>query len=317
MKIVVVGAGAMGSRFGSALFTSGHDVTLVDSWIEHVDKINKNGLSVTDERGTRLIPITSVLPEEFSGRADLLLMFTKSMQTETMIKKCLHMIAKETEIVTLQNGIGNLEMLSKYISKDQLFAGTTTYASNLTEAGSVHAYGSGMIEMMHINGNRKEDAERIVTLLNAAGLVAKLSDDVMRSIWEKAAFNAVLNPLCTLTSSPVGTIGSYESIMEIIEGILEEIELISRAEGVSLDKRNVLSVIEGVFHPDMSAHHFSSMYHDIQRGRGTEIDYLNGAFIRKAHKHGISAPINTMIFHLIKIIENRFQMNDNISVQQV
>src|SRR5690606_9580962 len=126
-----------------------------------------------------------------------------------------------------------------------------------------------------------------------------------QSIWEKAAFNAVLNPLCTLTLNPVGRVGAYESIMEVISGILNEIEEIAEAENISFHKEKVRSVIKSVFDPKMSAHHYSSMYYDIHKGRQTEIDYLNGAVAQKGKEHDIPVPMNTLLFHLIKMLETK------------
>lgn len=305
MKIIIAGAGAMGSRFGSALVNSGCQVTLVDNWQKHIDKINQNGLIVTNEAGSSQVSIRASLPEGCCEKADLVIFFTKSMQTESMIKSCLHLLTEKTDVLTLQNGIGNIEVLSKYLSKNQLFAGTTTYAANLAEPGTVEAFGSGTIEIMHVNGERKEQAEKIVSLLNKAGLRTELSVDVIKSIWEKAAFNSVLNPLCTLTSSTVGIIGTYGGIADVVSEILKEVELVAHAEGVSLDRQKVMHVIDSVFDPAMSGHHYSSMYHDIQKGRPTEIDFLNGAIIQKAQKHKISVPYNTLIYHLIKMVENK------------
>lgn len=303
MNIIIAGAGAMGCRFGSALANSGFQVTLVDDWKEHIHKINRDGLIVTNEKGSSQVPIRASLPEKFHEKADLMIFFTKSMQTENMIKSCLHLITKKTDVLTLQNGIGNIEVLAHYLPEKQLFAGTTTYAANLAGPGSVEAFGSGTIEMMHVKDERNEHAKKIVSILNEAGLRTELSVDVYKSIWEKAAFNAVLNPLCTLTSSPVGTIGTYESIADVVSGILKEVELVAHAENVSLDRQKVMGIIDSVFDPAMSAHHYSSMYHDIQKGRSTEIDFLNGAIIQKAQKHKIAVPYNTLIYHLIKMLE--------------
>lgn len=295
----------MGCRFGSALTESGCQVTLVDDWQEHIHKINRDGLIVINEKGSSQVPIRASLPEMYDKKAGLMIFFTKSMQTESMIKSCLHLITEKTEVLTLQNGIGNIEVLSQYISENQLFAGTTTYAAKLEGPGTVEAFGSGTIEMMHVKDERKKQAKKIVSILNEAGLRTELSADILKSIWEKAAFNVVLNPLCTLTSSTVGTICTYGSIADVVSGILKEVELVAHAENVPLDRQKVMGVIDSVFDPAMSGHHYSSMYHDIQKGRPTEIDFLNGAIIQKAQKHKIAVPYNTLVYHLIKMLENK------------
>lgn len=305
MNITIVGAGAMGSRFGSALFNGGYEVSLLDTWKKHIEEINRNQLKIENEKGTMNVPIHASLPEENKQKADLIIIFTKSTATEEMIKRCLHLVTRETKVLTLQNGIGNIEILSKYIPKKQLFAGTTTYTANLKEPGYVAAYGSGDIEIMHVDGERLDEAKKIVSLFNDSGLRTTLSSNVIKSIWEKTAFNSVLNTLCTLTSSTVRIVGSYDSIEVIINGVLNEIELVANAELVQFDKQKVKDTINGVFDPTMSGNHYSSMYHDIQNGRKTEIEYLNGAIIQKAKKFNIPVQYNTLLFHLIKMLENR------------
>ncbi|MFB4162415.1 ketopantoate reductase family protein [Alteribacillus sp. JSM 102045] len=106
----------------------------------------------------------------------------------------------------------------------------------------------------------------------------------MQSIWQKAAFNSVLNPLCTLMQSPVAAEGSYSGIDSILEELLHKILMVAEAEGVPLEKEKIKQIIHGVFDPDMSGKHISSMYHDIQNSRKTEIEYLNGAILEKAEK---------------------------------
>lgn len=305
MNIAIVGAGAMGSRFGSALFNGGHEVILLDTWKKHIEEIKQNQLKIENEYGIINVPVQASFPEDSKQKTDIIIIFTKSMDTEEMIKRCLHLITEETKVLTLQNGIGNIEVLTSYIPRKQLFAGTTTYTANLKNPGHVAAFGSGDSEIMHVDGDRVDEAKKIVSIFNESGLRTTLSSNVIKSIWEKAAFNSVLNTLCTLTSSTVRTVGSYDSIEEIINGVLDEIELVANAEDVQFDKQKVKDTINGVFDPAMSGNHYSSMYHDIQNGRKSEIEFLNGAIVQKAKKFNISVQYNTLLFHLIKMLENR------------
>lgn len=304
MNIVIAGAGAMGCRFGAALFQAGYEVVLVDSWKEHVHSITQNGLILETEKGVNKVNIQAVTPENLSMNADILAVFTKSVDTENMIEKCRPIIHEKTKVLTLQNGIGNLEILAQYASKEQLFAGTTTYAANLKGPGLVAAFGSGNTEIMQIDGKRETCAKQMISMFNRAGINAAMSKDIIKSIWEKAAFNSILNPICTLTLSPVAQVGSYSHISEIIEGVLNEIDLVAGAERVNFDKKKVKRTIYGVFNPSMSGHHYSSMYHDIKKARKTEIDFLNGAIVERAKKHNIEVPYTSLLHHLIKMLED-------------
>ena len=303
MNIAIVGAGAMGCRFGAALFATGYEVILVDRWQAHVEQINQYGLSVENEDGVHQLRIKAVAPECVNTPIDLIIVFTKSVDTEEMIARCQATIDEDTSILTLQNGIGNLDILARYVQEEQLFAGTTTYAANLQGPGSVAAFGSGYNEIMYMGGKRKNGANQIVSLFQQAGLHAGVSENVIKSIWEKAAFNAILNPLCTLTLSSVAQVGSYSGISEVIDGMLNEIDLVAKAEQVDFDKEKVKQTIYRVCHPSMSGNHYSSMYYDIQNRRKTEVDFLNGAIWARAKKHHIQVPHLSLLYHLMKILE--------------
>jgi len=303
VKIAIAGAGAMGCRFGFMLHEAGQDVLLIDGWAEHVSLIQKKGLRIILDSGevNRYIPIS--LFSESKGEFDLIIIFSKSMQTEQVMRNCQHLISDKTYILTLQNGLGNIEIIEQYVPKNRLLAGVTTYATELIKAGIIQALGSGDTYMMSVDGNMSPDLISIVEAFNDANLNTKLSEDVFTSIWTKVAFNAALNPLCTLANNTVAFVGSYKEIKEVVTGIIDEILLVAQAEKVRLDRNEVMEMIFSVFDPSMSGHHLPSMLQDIQNGRKTEIDYLNGAIVQRAERYNISVPNNRLIYHLIKMLE--------------
>jgi len=260
-------------------------------------------LTVINEKGKEQVSIPAQLPQDDSRVADLFIILTKSPKTEAMMKSCLHLLSDQTKILTLQNGLGNIEVLTKYVAKEQVFAGVTTYAAKLIGPGVVEAFGSGKTEMMNITGLYKDDAEGIAQLFNQSGIHAVVSSDVMKSIWNKVAFNSCMNPLCTLTKSPAGVLGTYPDFFELIDPILAEIVTVAEAEGIHLNKNEISQTISGALDPVMSGNHLSSMYQDIQRGQPTEIEYLNGALLRKGERYQIPMPYNKLLYHLIKMLE--------------
>ncbi|MFZ4451194.1 ketopantoate reductase family protein [Salibacterium aidingense] len=302
MKIAVLGAGSLGSRFGAALFERGNDVVLVDPWAEHIDAIRKNGLEVIDDRERYTCQIPAFLPKECTGDFDLLLVLSKAMQTSGLLKKCRHLIHPEVKILTLQNGLGNIEIMEQFVSREQLYAGVTTYASRLIKPGIIEAIGTGYIELMQVDG-RKEGGEEIAEIWKHAGMNIEVVDDVLQSIWYKAAFNCILNPLCTIMGTSVAAVGSYSKMETMINEMIEEIIKVGEAEGVKLKKSCIKQKIQEVFDPAVSGNHHSSMALDIQKGRKTEIEFLNGAIVKKANTHSISVPNNKLLYHFICMLE--------------
>lgn len=303
MKVAIIGSGAMGCRFGVMLFNKGHEVLLVDRWVEHLDNIKTKGLEVVDERGTHYLQIDAALPEDAQGQFDLLILLTKSMQSEEIISDCLHLVNDETYVLTLQNGVGNIEILEKFFPSHQILAGVTTYATELLGPGKVQMLGSGDSLIMQADGKESETVKKLTKELNDAGMRITLSADTCISIWEKLAFNCVLNTLCTLTQSPVGQVGSYKDIDEVINPIVDEVTTVAHAEEIYISKDSILKMIKTAIEPSQSGHHIPSMMQDVLNGRQTEIDYINGAVVRIAKKHHLSVPNNQLITHLIKMLE--------------
>jgi 2-dehydropantoate 2-reductase len=303
MNIVIVGAGAMGSRVGSALYKHDYHVQLIDDWEEHVEAIQQNGLMVINEKGKEQVYIPAHLPKDCAGEVDLLIILTKSTKTDSMMKSCLHLLGKQTQVLTLQNGLGNIEILTKYVSKEQLFVGVTTYSAKLSGPGMVEAFGSGKTEIMNVTGQHIEDTERMIQIFNHSGIHATISENVIKSIWNKVAFNSVMNPLCTLTKSSAGVIGTYSHFYEIIDPIIDEIIKVAEVEGIELNKKYITETIIAALNPSMSGSHLSSMYQDIQRGEPTEIEFLNGALLKKGEHNQFSMPYNQILYHLIKMLE--------------
>src|SRR5699024_1289009 len=230
------GAGAMGSRFGLALLKAGYNVFFVDEWEEHVEALQKHGLKVNSEKGIETYPVYASTPEKSKGPCDLFIILTKAMQTKQMMEKCQYLIDEKTSVLTIQNGLGNLEVIKQYVPEQNLFAGVTTYASRLIGPGKIEAFGLGETELMQVNNKKTKNVTEIINLCNHAGIQTAQSENVIESIWKKAAFNSILNPLCTLMQNTVSSVGSYSNIEILLEELMNEIIFVARAEKVSIVK---------------------------------------------------------------------------------
>lgn len=303
MKIAIAGSGALGCRFGSMLHEAGNEVLLIDNWKEHVRAIQTKGLEIVTEGGSHVDFISAALPSESKGEFDLIIILTKAMQTGEMMNACKHLIHKDTHILTLQNGLGNIETLEKYLPKDQLIAGVTTFGSRLLGPGRIEALGSGVVEIMKVDGLKTRELENINKAMREAGMNSTISSDVLISIWNKVAINCTLNTLCTLVGSPIIDLGHYNGIEEVMKGIVDEIVEVGAAEKIQLQADKIMKTLQGLFEPSKTGNHLPSMLQDMQNGRKTEIEYLNGAIVKIAEKHNISVPNNSLISHLISMME--------------
>ncbi len=304
MKVAVVGAGAMGCRFGAALGESGRDVTLVDPWLAHVQAMQRQGgLLVDDEQGTRLVKLKATTPEASTEQPDLIIVFGKAMQTERLITAVAHLIGPSTVVLTLQNGLGNVETISTVVPRERIVAGVTTIGTELLGPGHVRSLGDGSTQVMQVDGASGASSTTVLDAFAGSAIAVTESSDVATTIWQKVAFNAVLNTLCTLACVPVSALRSYPEFPDLADAVIEEIVQVGAAEGVVVDKAAVWATIVKATDPTMSGHHLPSMLQDLLSQRPTEIDYLNGAVVRRGARHDIPTPVNTVIAHLVRLAE--------------
>jgi 2-dehydropantoate 2-reductase len=363
MKITVAGAGAMGCRFGAALFEVGHRVTLLDGWREHVTAVNEGGLRVTDATGTRALPVPAVLlpnpphhpspnpphhpspnpPHHPSPNpphhpspgpayqvpaaadaADLVIVFAKATATGAVAAAAAATgaIGPSTLVLTLQNGLGNVEALLAHVPADRLLAGTTTLGTELLGPGHIRALGSGETVLGPLPADfppaagppgaagsnapgaaATEAAELIACTLAEAGMSVRVSPDALEVIWAKVAFNCVMNTLCSIASIPVSALARYDGFDALASSVLDEIAAVARAEGVIVDTAAALRLMQAQFDPSASGDHLASMLQDLMNGRPTEIAQLNGTIAARAAACGIDAPVNAAITRLVGLLE--------------
>jgi 2-dehydropantoate 2-reductase len=355
MKITIAGSGAMGCRFGAALFEAGHAVVLLDGWREHVTAINEGGLRVADAKGTRVLPIPAVLfpdparpaldparpaldPAHDSvhvagdDSADLVIVFAKATATAAVAVAASGAIGPSTLVLTLQNGLGNIESLLAHVPAARLLAGTTTLGTELLGPGHIRALGSGETVLGPLPGGSwplgalpgepspgaaaaeatgpdafggvaTEAAERIALALYGAGISVRTSANALEVIWAKVAFNCVMNSLCSIASIPVSALARYDGFDALASSVLDEVAAVARAEGVTVDTAAALRLMQAQFDPSASGDHLASMLQDLMNGRPTEIAQLNGAIAARAAACGIDAPVNTTVSRLIGLLE--------------
>ncbi len=297
MKITIVGAGAMGSRFGYMLDKAGNEVTLVDKWPAHIEKIRKDGLAVDEEGIKHQVNLPIFYPQEATGVPDLLILFTKSMGLVGMLEEVKHLIGEKTKVLCLLNGLGHDETLKKYISPNNIIMGVTLWTAELKGAGSVLLTGDGSMEIQSFC--EKEDTNAladVVATLNEAGLKAHISSDVIFSIWRKACVNGALNANCTILDCNINQFGNLRETHTLIRQIIGEFSAVAKHYGINLEVEKIASGIEAIYGIDQAGLHYPSMHQDlIQHHRLTEIDYINGYVARKGRELGIPTPFNELI----------------------
>lgn len=297
MLIYVAGSGAMGCTFGYHIQkNTDNEVILLDYWPDHIDNINSNGLEVTGQVEGK-VEIKAMKPEEATEKADLIIVMTKSMQLENMVKAVQPLIDENTQLLCLLNGMGHEEILKNYVNLDQINMGVTVWAAGINGPGSVNVSGVGSIDIQNIGGN-DEAGQRIAEMMDEAGLHVRYNSDVMKAIWRKAMVNGSMNAIAALLECKVGEFTNTDIQPEVTKELISEFVEVGAAEGVDFDENEMLEYIRET--NKKVAGHYPSMYQDlITHNRKTEVDYINGAVVAKGKKHKIPTPYNELITQLV------------------
>ncbi|MCS4542045.1 MAG: ketopantoate reductase family protein [Euryarchaeota archaeon] len=305
MKVLVMGAGAVGSVVGGMLAKSGNDVTLVGRpW--HMDAIKNNGLKISGLWGEFKVDVKAVYSTEDIEPQDLILMTTKAYDTEGAVKQILHLVKSDTLILSLQNGIGNCEIIEKYIPKSVL-GGMVITGFEIVKPGEVRVtVHAESVKIGELDGKITERAKRVVDMFNQAGIPTELSQNIRSVIWGKALYNSALNPLGAILKVKYGELaagGTWKTIEKIIEEAFE----VARAEKIELKWKNTDEYLEYLKSHQLppTSEHRSSMLQDIEKGKKTEIDFLNGVFVELGKIHGIPTPVNETLVNLVEFLEKK------------
>lgn len=303
MKIAILGAGAMGSRFGLMLKRGGEDVVLIDGWQDHIDAIKNNGLQANFNGEEISVDIPIVNQKEVSaikGKFDLLIVFTKAMQLDQMLQDCRNLISKDTKVLCLLNGIGHEDTIKKYVPMENIFIGNTMWTAGLIGPGKAKLFGDGSVELQNLGINQEKQAQDLAKMLSKSGLNAQYSENIRYSIYRKACVNGTMNGLCTLLDVNMADFGKTSSAHNIVITIVNEFAAVAKKEGLNLDIEEIVKHVEDCFDPKTIGLHFPSMYQDlIINHRLTEIDYINGAISRKGRQYQVSTPYCDFLTQLI------------------
>lgn len=303
MNIAVLGAGAMGCLFGGRLAETGNDVVLIDVDQGQITAINTDGLRLETTQGERTLRVPAGRAGDFDTAFDLIIVFTKATHTEEAIVGVGHLVGPETVILTVQNGLGNVEAIGRHVPVRQIVMGMTNFPADLIGPGHVSSHGSGSVRIWSVTGEDAEHLRVITRILNEAGLDCTADPLVEGAIWEKVAFNAALNSICAVTGRTVGGLGASDVGREIAWATAQETLAVARAKGIQVDPERVRRAIAHAF--ESHGNHAPSMLQDLQAGRRTEIENINGAVVSEGAARGIQTPITGTLLRLIRVMEAR------------
>lgn len=306
MDIAILGSGAMGSLFGGLLSADGHDVTLIDVWEEHVHTINESGLTITALNGTeRTVDVPAVSDPDSAAPVDLVVVFVKSTDTETALADA-EPILDTADVLTLQNGLGNPETIAEFVPEKQIIAGVTAHGSTLEAPGHIIHAGVGSTSIGRYFGENDPTVEHIADAFSRAGIDTEVTDDIQDAVWEKVLVNVGINASTALARVRNGRLADTESGTRLLETAVTEAIAVARSEGRTV-REDIVSHVKAV--AEATGANTSSMRQDIESGRQTEIERLNGKIVRLANQHDIEVPINRTMTDLVRLAERSDELS--------
>ena len=301
MSILVVGPGAMGCLFAGLLAEAGSRVWMLDKPGPRAEGLARSGIRLEGIGGSRVVPVETVNDVSSVGTVDLAFLWVKAFDTASAIEAALPALGSDTDAVSLQNGLGNLEAMARVVDPAQLIGGTTACGATLLDVGVVRHTGTGETILGRPDGSVEERLQRAADLLSSVGIPSAISNTVENAIWSKLIANAAINPLTAITRLQNGRLLDHPETRGLLDLIADESRQIASAAGVSLAYPDVGEHIRSVC--KATATNRSSMLQDILRGERTEIEAINGALVRKARALGIGAPVNETLCGLVRSLE--------------
>ena len=296
MKIVVIGAGAIGSFFG-AMLSKKHDVVLVGRK-PHVDVIKKHDLKISGKTDLNVKILATESVSKVFSPVDLLILAVKSYDTETAIKSAKSLIDRNTVVMSLQNGIDNVEKIQKIVKFDKILVCITTHGVVFSKPGVVEHTGIGKTVIGCLNNKKTQFIDDLISCFNECGIKATFSSDINKEIWTKAIVNSSINPVTALFKCKNGYLIENPVLEKIVEKVCKESTDIAIANGLNLSFSDTIKKTKQVINKTSENH--SSMLQSVMYGKKTEIDSINGALVDIAKKYNIDTSLNEMLTYLIK-----------------
>jgi len=300
MRIAMMGSGGVGGYFGGRMAAAGYDVTFIARG-RHLQAIRDHGLKIASrDMGDVIVdPAKATDNPAEVGTVDYVVVAVKLWDTEASGNAILPLLGPETTVLSLQNGVEGDEILAGIVGAERLIGGVAFIASSVGEPGVIKHIGT--MQRVVIGERSGGSSPRVAALYEAlreGGVVAEVSDDIERTIWEKFVFLVGLSATTTLLRTTLGPIRQDPENRALLLDVMRETVSVGRARGVALPEDFAEDRL--VFADGLPADMTSSMHHDLENGNLLEVAWLSGAVTRFGRDAGIPTPVNRMVFEALE-----------------
>jgi 2-dehydropantoate 2-reductase len=310
MRILIVGAGALGGLVGASLTRAGADVTLLEANVARARMLNDSGLQIARAGEEEIcVPVHVVTSVEGLAPFDLVFVAVKTYQTEAAVRAVATAVGPGTRFLSMQNGIGNTETIARLVGAERVLCGITYHSIQHAGPGRL-TYRAGIkpIQIAPFTGTSTPEVEAIGELFRTAGFDTNVVSNIDHTVWQKLLHNAVVSATSAVTGLTCRQMLADEDLMAFMRDLCNEIVAVMRARGVPIvDEEDPFRPVIGSL--KALGKNRPSMTQDLSRGMRTEVDALNGAIVAEARRLGLSAPHNEALVHFIHSRERQTFLN--------
>ncbi len=288
MKFAVVGPGGVGGYFGARLQGAGHEVHFVGRPGSHLEALRTKGLRLESLLGDLELTVSATSETDEVGPVAAVLVAVKSQHTADVLPAIVPLIGAETVVVSLQNGLGNEELLADAVGEGRVLGGLVYLLATIDEPGLVrHIAGPATLIFGEMGGGSSERGRALLTAFGSAGIEATLSEDIRSDLWSKFAFICAASGVTALSRLTMGEIRAEPEAFGVYRALLDEAAAVARAEGAALSEERLAGHVQ--FALDTEPGLRSSLHHDISLGKPTELESLQGELVRRARRAAVSS----------------------------
>ena len=301
-KIYVLGAGAVGCFFGGMLARAHHDVTFI-ARPKRAEALNESGLEMDCKAFHEIVKVKASSDLALLGDADLVLLSVKSLDTEEILTQIKSVLPSKALVLSLQNGVANIEIASNIIS-NPIYAAVVYVAAGMIGQRTMKHHGRGELLVGSLGSTSRIDdinLQEICKLFDEVGVPCSVAQQIKREMWLKFLVNCSFNAISGIGQISYGQMMKSPGVVKLIQEITKEFLAIAALEGVKISMSEALVANDSIAATMVTQ--VSSTAQDLAKGKLTEMDFLNGYIVQLGKRHGIPTPYNESVYALVKMME--------------
>ena len=305
-KIYVLGAGAVGCYFGGMLARTQYDVTFI-ARPDRTQALNELGLEMDCQAFHETIKVKASSDLSILSDADLVLLSVKSLDTERTLSEVKSILPSKAAILSLQNGVANIDVASKIVA-NPIYAAVVYVAAGMIGHRIMKHHGRGELLIGNVAKANPQDDQNLsglCQLFEGAGVPCSIPPQIKRDMWLKFLVNCSFNAISGIGQISYGEMVKSPAIVKLIEGVTKEFLAIASLEDVNITLAEALAANESIAKTMITQ--VSSTAQDLAKGKMTEIDFLNGHIVMLGKRYGITTPYNESVYALVKMMESQIK----------